>query len=89
MSPAAKHVGRVCRLFPDWVEEIPRLAMRSERFRTLCEDYGMAFDALALLRMRSLPEDVEKTYEYQALIADLEKDLKYELLAARPSDEPG
>jgi hypothetical protein len=87
LSQAAKHVGRVRKLFPDWAEEVSRLALRSEAFRTICEDYGMAVDALALLEVRNLPQDVEKMQEYRLLVGDLEKELKYELLAARPEDE--
>lgn len=87
LSQSAKHVGRVRRLFPDWAEEVSRLALRSEAFRNICDDYGMAVDALGLLEVRNLPQDVEKIQEYRLLVQDLEKELKYELLAARPEDE--
>jgi hypothetical protein len=86
LSQAAKYVGRVRKLFPDWAEEVSRLALRSETFRTICEDYGMAVEALELLEVQNLPQDVEKMHEYRVLIQDLEKELKYELLAARPHD---
>jgi hypothetical protein len=84
LSQAAKHVGRVRRLFPDRAEEVSRLALRSEAFRTICEDYGMAVEALETIEVRNLPQDVEKMHEYRVLILDLERELKYELLAARP-----
>jgi hypothetical protein len=87
LSQAAKHVGRVRKRFPDWAEEVSRLALRSEAFRTICEDYGLAVEALGLLEIRNLPQDVEKMLEYRRLVEDLEKELKYELLAARPEDE--
>ena len=87
MSQAAKHVGRVRKLFPDRAGEVSRLALRSEAFRTICEDYGMAVEALDLLEIRNLPQDVEKIREYRVLIQDLERELKYELLAARPQGE--
>jgi hypothetical protein len=87
LSHAAQHVGRVRRLFPDWAEEVSRLALRSEAFRTICEDYGMAVEALDLLEVRNLPQDVEKIHEYRLLIRDLEKELKHELLAARTENE--
>lgn len=87
LSAAAKHVGRVRKLFPDWAEEVSRLALRNEEFRTLCEDYGMAADALDLLELRNLPQDVEKMHEYRDLIRDLEKELKHELFAPRPHAE--
>ena len=87
MSQAAKHVGRVRKLFPDWAEEVSRLALRSEAFRTICEDYGMAVEALELLEIRNLPQDIDKMQEYRSLVRDLEKELKDELLATRPQDE--
>jgi hypothetical protein len=87
LSQAAKHVGRVRKLFPDWAEEVSLLALRSEAFRTICEDYGMAIEAFELLEIRDLPQDAEKRQEYRLLIQDLEKELKCELLAARPEDE--
>lgn len=87
LSQMAVHMARVRKLFPDWAEEVSRLALRNEEFRTLCEDYGMAVEALDLLEIRNRPQDVEKMHEYRALIRDLEKELKYELLAARPQDE--
>ncbi|MEZ5832092.1 MAG: hypothetical protein R3D05_13020 [Dongiaceae bacterium] len=86
MSRAAAHVARVRKLFPDWAEEISRLALRNETFRSLCEDYGLAVEALDLLEIRNRPQDIERMYEYRALIGDLESELKYELLAARPVD---
>jgi hypothetical protein len=89
LSQAAKHVGRVRKLFPDRAEEVSRLALRSETFRTICEDYGMAVEALELLEVQNLPQDAEKMREYRVLIQDLEKELKYELLAAQPLDEKG
>lgn len=87
VSQAVKHVGLVRKAFPDWAEEISRLALRSEAFRTLCEDYGMAVEALELLEVRNLARDVEKMHEYRALIVDLERELKSELVAAHPTDE--
>jgi hypothetical protein len=87
LSQAAKHVGRVRKLFPDWAEEVSRLALRSEAFRTICEDYGMAVEALELLEIRNLPQDIDKMQEYRSLVRDLEKELKDELLATRPQDE--
>lgn len=84
MSQAVKHVGRVRKLFPDWAEEVSRLALKSEEFRAICEDYGMAMETLELLEVRNLPDDVEKMWEYRHLIRELERELKYELLAASP-----
>jgi hypothetical protein len=87
LSQAAKHVGRVRKLFADRAEEVSRLALRSEAFRTICEDYGMALEALELLELRNLPQDVGRVHEYRVLIQDLEKELQYALLAVPPHDE--
>ena len=72
----------VRKLFPDWGVEISRLALSNETFRDMCEEYGLAVGALELLERRNLPQDVERMHEYRALIKQLERDLKYELLAA-------
>jgi hypothetical protein len=82
------YVARVRRLFPDWAVEVSRLALRSPMFRTLCEDYGIAVEALHYLQMHNRPQDVEKLHEYRSVIQDLEKELKYELLAARSHEDP-
>ena len=72
----------VRRLFPDWGEEVSRLALRNEAFRDMCEEYGLAVETLDLLERRNYPQDVERMHEYRALIRQLEGDLKHELLAA-------
>ena len=86
LSEAAKHVGRVRKLFPSRAEEITRLALRNEAFRTICEDYGVAVDALELLEARTHPGDVERMHEYRTLIRELELELRTALAAALPSD---
>ena len=78
----------VRKLFPDWGEEISRLALRNETFRDMCEEYGLAVGALDLLEQRNLPQEVERMHEYRTLIKQLERDLKYELLAAFDPDRP-
>jgi len=47
----------------------------------------MAVEALELLKVRKLPQDVGKIHEYRGLIQDLEKELRYALLAVPPQDE--
>ena len=78
----------VRKLFPDWGAEISRLALSNETFRDMCEEYGLAAGALELLEQRNLPQDVERLHEYRALIKQLERDLKYELLAAFDPKRP-
>ncbi|HSE73540.1 MAG TPA: hypothetical protein VLB05_03435 [Dongiaceae bacterium] len=82
LSSATTHVAMVRKLFPDWNEEILRLALSNETFREMCEEYGLAIEALNILEQRNRPPDVERMYEYRTLIKQLEKDLKHELLAA-------
>jgi hypothetical protein len=82
------HVGLVRKLFPDWGEEISRLALSNETFRDMCEEYGLAVEALDLLEQRNHPQDVDRMYEYRTLIKQLERDLKYELLAAYDPHRP-
>ena len=86
LSSSATYVALVRRLFPDWSEEISRLALRNGTFRDMCEEYGLAVEALDLLEQRNRPSDAERTQEYRILIKQLEKDLKHELLAARQPD---
>ena len=64
------------------------MALSNETFRDMCEEYGLAVGALDLLEQRNLPQDVERMHEYRALIKQLERDLKYELLAALRSQTP-
>ena len=78
----------VRKLFPDWGVEISRLALSNETFRDMCEEYGLAMGALDLLEQRNHPQDVERMHEYRTLIKQLERDLKYELLAAFDPDRP-
>ena len=88
MPSAAAHVAMVRKLFPDWGEEISRLALSNETFRDMCEEYGLAMGALDLLEQRNHPQDVERMHEYRTLIKQLERVLKYELLAAYAPDRP-
>jgi hypothetical protein len=79
VSSIVPHIARIRRLFPERAEEIPRLALRHDAFRTICEDYGMALEALRRLELRNHPMDLEKILEYRALIRDLERELREEL----------
>ncbi len=55
LPSAASHVARVRKLFPDRAEDVSRLALRNETFRSLCEEYGLASDALDLLEADEPP----------------------------------
>jgi hypothetical protein len=76
MTSILPHIARIRKLFPERADEIARLALRDDTFRTVCEDYGMALEALTRLEIRNHPLDVEKLIEYRALIHDLEGEIK-------------
>jgi hypothetical protein len=86
LPSAASHVAKVRKLFPDRAEEVSRLALRNETFRSLCEEYGLASDALDLLEVMNRPQDVDKMHEYRGIVKDLQKELKSELLASHDHD---
>lgn len=79
MSSIVPHIARIRRLFPERAEEIPRLALCNDAFRTICDDYGTALEALNGLEIRNHPTDLEKILEYRALVRDLERELREEL----------
>jgi hypothetical protein len=78
----------VRKLYPDWGEEISRLALSNRTFRDMCEKYGRTVEALHLLEQRNRPHDVERMQDYRTLIRQLERDLEYEILAAHDSNRP-
>ncbi len=78
------HMARIRRLFPSHADEIQRLVFSNDAFRTLCEDYGMAIEALERLELRNHPLDLEKIIEYRTLIRELETDLQNELNVINP-----
>jgi hypothetical protein len=88
MSSIGSHVARVRRLFGHLADDVSRLALRNQRFRSLCDDYGLTIEALEVLERRNHPMDVEKMAEYRALRRELERDLEHELLASssKPDD---
>jgi len=79
VSSIVPHIARIRRLFPERAEDISRLALRNDAFRAICEDYGMALEALDRLEIRNHPLDLEKILEYRVLIRDLEGELRDEL----------
>ena len=79
VSSIVPHIARIRRLCPERAEEVPRLALRNDAFRTICEDYGIALEALNRLEIRNHPLDLERILEYRALIRDLERELREEL----------
>lgn len=76
------HVARVRKLFGHLADDVSRLALQNQRFRSLCDDYGMTIETMDVLERRNHPADVEKMVEYRALRRALERDLEQELLAS-------
>lgn len=76
MPVMSSHVAKVRQLFPETGEAVSELALMSETFRTLCEDYGLAVDALRQLELRNRPQDIEKMHEYRQLLHELERELR-------------
>ena len=85
MSPIRSHVTKVRRLFGPWADHVSRLALRDQRFRSMCDDYGMTIETLDVLERRNHPADAKKLVEYRALRRELEHDLERELLASSNS----
>lgn len=75
MSALTDQIARVEHLFPGDRLALKSLAMRSERFRSLCEDYGLTMETLTLMEARSLPQDVETIIEYRRLASELRAEL--------------
>lgn len=87
MSSLVPHIARIRRLFPERAEEISRLVLRDDAFRTICEDYGLALEALRGLEIRNQAMDLEKIVEYRGLIRDLEREIREALCRGRlPKD---
>jgi hypothetical protein len=82
MTSVGSAVVMVRKLFPEWSDEVSRLAMWSNDFRTMCHDYGLAVETLGILERRNHPADLERIHDYRALISDLTHKLKWELLAS-------
>ncbi|TSD83747.1 hypothetical protein FFK22_036155 [Mycobacterium sp. KBS0706] len=61
--------------FPHLAHQIGRLADQSETFRSLCEDYQLAVEALDTLVIRR-PHDDKVIGEYRALVGELEADIE-------------
>jgi len=88
VSSLVPHIARIRRLFPERADHVARLALKDETFRGLCEDYGMALEALFRLELRNHPLDVERLVEYRTLIRDLEQELREELGRTDPCAKP-
>ena len=75
MTGLSTHMALVAQLFPGEEAAVKTLAMRCERFRSLCEDYGLAMETLALMETGNLPHDAESIAEYRRLTSELQAEL--------------
>jgi hypothetical protein len=85
------YLDRVYELFPERRFSIAQLAGRDRVFNTLCEEYGLAAEALAnldALRSHSVG-DMVRIAEYRALIEDLKDDLERQLADVKQADRSG
>jgi len=82
------YMTMVSRLFPGHAAAVKRLADDSERFQSMCEDYGLAAETLSSLEIRNLPQDVERMREYRVLVRDLERDLAEVLQVSGSKADP-
>lgn len=66
-----KGTAAAIRRFPDWSLEIRRLALSDASFRSLCDDFGDAEEALARWRQAPADDGAVRTTEYATLVEEL------------------
>ena len=76
MANPAYHVVR---RFQHLVREIEAALLSNAHFRTLCEDYGEAVDALSHWERSTHPQKDERCAEYRKLLRDLEGEILLEI----------
>jgi hypothetical protein len=65
--------------FPDLAYAIKQYSSDNRFFRGLCEDYGEAVEALRYWGASNGPQASRRAEEYRALVAELEREVLYEL----------
>jgi hypothetical protein len=71
----AARFTQVAQRFPEQTELIEKLALESEAFRSLCEDYTMVVQSVAQLRDRQLAAGDEAAEDYRGYLLELELDI--------------
>jgi uncharacterized protein Yka (UPF0111/DUF47 family) len=79
MPSAGRHI--LARLH-DLRIQIELRMLRDPSFRSLCEDYDAAVDALEHWKQSSSMEAAERTSEYESLADDLQKEILQEIGSA-------
>lgn len=67
---------RIIKLYPDHWADINALFASNEDFRLLCQEYGLATEALYRLDGSSGPETIRRRDEYREIVSALESDIK-------------
>lgn len=61
--------------FPSQADDIRLAALRDRRFRSLCEDFALALEALARFEARPDAAERKEIPEYRTLVAELEAEV--------------
>ena len=64
------------RRFASRSTKLEREILKNPDFRSLCEDYGEAVDALDRWSRSNQPPSVQRALEYQRLVIDLEQEIE-------------
>jgi len=67
---------RIIKRYPDYWADINALFESNEDFRLLCQEYGLATEALSRLEDSSGPETIRRRDEYREIVSALESDIK-------------
>lgn len=76
MSDETRHV--IERL-PDIAAEVKECLSDSRSFRSLCEEYGMAAEALRYWQTAGAPQAPQRIAEYRSLLDELEAEIRSEI----------
>jgi hypothetical protein len=74
-TPMSHRIGRILVRFTEHRSEIQETALRDLHFRSSCEDYETAAEALEFWTSSSDPRRPKMVAEYRALVADLEAEI--------------
>ena len=72
MDTARSDLAHVLERFPEAANPIRRLFLADRGFRSVCEDYALARDALARFQAMPNAQQRPEVADYQTVIADLE-----------------
>lgn len=76
MSDETRHV---IEHFPDMAGSIKQCLSDSRNFRSLCEDYDLAAEALRYWQRADAPQAPQRIEEYRNLLDELEAEIRSEI----------